>query len=326
MLPPPDQPQGSSSIRTDPAAIALIDEYRRRFSSGPVGVWVDCYDEFMGTGFRSFSGKKSEITFGADGTGRSLDEEETIVFEWRAVGDRVIEVRCVERIPAPQGWSDEEFTEDREWRRLEYDFLVLKEVDAPSIFEVGNENARQIAAGSIDAFSGLDFLTCLSRFGAVHRLRGESKLISPAGSELGNQGLIWFQVDAENDPRNVPGRAAMLDWSPKAYKFTLGIGALALTAIVSELWRPVLPFWAIMTITMLPLALFLIADPSLLPATFVRISQVAASVWYLLVAIGLTIALARGGALPRGWPLFSVLTLVGAIPCGLVLYRAARGR
>src|SRR5690242_193989 len=86
-------------LRTDFEALAMIEDYRKRFSSAPIGIWDDCIDEFIGMGFGGVSGKFSQSQIRQDGTGTSEDEDETIKFEWRPVRERVIEVRCIERIP-----------------------------------------------------------------------------------------------------------------------------------------------------------------------------------------------------------------------------------
>ena len=122
------------------------------------------------------------------------------------------------------------------------------------------------------------------------------------------------------------GLAGVLSWSNAGYKLTLGVGSLAVAGMLSELWRDVLPPWVALAITLLPLAVFVFVHPGELPARVVRVAHVAASVWYVVVAVGLLVALATVRPLPRGWPVYPLFVVVGAVPCGIVLYRAALGR
>jgi len=77
---------------------------------------------------------------------------------------------------------------------------------------------------------------------------------------------------------------------------------------------------------MFPLVVFVFVHPGELPARVVRVAHVAASIWYALVAVALLFALATVQPLPRGWPIYPLFGATGAFPCGIVLYRAARGR
>ena len=117
----------------------------------------------------------------------------------------------------------------------------------------------------------------------------------------------------------------MLSWSDAKYKLTLGLGSLAFAGMLSELWRDVLPVWAVLAVAVLPLVVFVFVHPGELPAQAVRVAHVAASVWYLVVAVGLLVALAAVPPLPRGWPVYPLFVAVGAVPCALVLWRAGRG-
>ena len=106
---------------------------------------------------------------------------------------------------------------------------------------------------------------------------------------------------------------------------TLGIGTLAFAAMLAELWRDVLSKWLMLAIVMPPVVVFLFVHPGELPERFVRIAHVAASLWYAVVALGLFIALLALRPLPEGWPVLPLFVAIGAVPCGIVLYRAAVG-
>ena len=155
-------------LRTDSAALAMIEDYRKRFSSALIGVWVDCIDQFIGIGFGGVSGKFSRTEVREDGTGCSADEEELVKFEWRRVRERVIEVRCVGRDPAPVGWTDEEIAEDREWQQVEYDFVVPELVNSPTITDVSRTDDANFPVGT--AIYRYQFLECFTyRFGGLLR-------------------------------------------------------------------------------------------------------------------------------------------------------------
>jgi hypothetical protein len=117
----------------------------------------------------------------------------------------------------------------------------------------------------------------------------------------------------------------MLSWSNNGYKFTIGLGCLAIAAMLSELGGNDLPFWVVLMVALPPLVLFLFAHPSELPPRVVWAAHVMASVWYVTVAIGLLASLDWVDPLPRGWPVYPLFASVGFIPSGIVLYRAARG-
>jgi hypothetical protein len=162
----------SSDIRTDARALAMIEEYRGRFSSAPIGTWVDCIDNFMGMGFSGVSGKFAQATFLEDGTGSTADEDERLLFEWKRVGDRIIDVRCIEHIPALEGWTEEELEEDRQWHRVEYDFVVPAAVNVPTIVDASQLVMQDCGLGAM----GLQFLQCLTyRFSGALRLQEHSQ-------------------------------------------------------------------------------------------------------------------------------------------------------
>ena len=118
----------------------------------------------------------------------------------------------------------------------------------------------------------------------------------------------------------------MLSWSNTGYKLTLGVGSLTIAGMLSELWRDVLPAWAGLSIALLPFVLFVFVHPGELPTRIVGVAHVLAAAWYLVVAIGLAVLLTVTKPLPRGWLVAPVFLAIGAMPCCIVLYRAARGR
>jgi sulfite exporter TauE/SafE len=119
----------------------------------------------------------------------------------------------------------------------------------------------------------------------------------------------------------------VLSWSNAKYKLTLGVGCLAIGGMLAELWQHLLPLWVALVIVLLPVVVFVFVHPGELPTRLVRLAHAAASIWYVVVATGLLIALAtRAKPLPRGWPVYPLGVAIGAVPCGIVLCRVARGR
>ena len=101
---------------------------------------------------------------------------------------------------------------------------------------------------------------------------------------------------------------------------------MAVTGMLAELWQKTLPFLGILIIALTPLLLFVFADPDEIPIRFVRFAHTAGSIWYTTVAFGLLFVLAfTAKPLPRGWPVYPLFVMIGAVPCGIVLYRMTRG-
>lgn len=70
----------------------------------------------------------------------------------------------------------------------------------------------------------------------------------------------------------------MLSWSNASYRLTLGVGGLATTGMLSELWGNLLPFWAILVVALLPFVVFVFVHPGELPDGIVRLAHVLAAV------------------------------------------------
>jgi hypothetical protein len=120
--------------------------------------------------------------------------------------------------------------------------------------------------------------------------------------------------------------AVILKGSNAKYKFTFGVGALATTAVMAELWKPILPFWLVVIVTVLPFAVFVFADPVDISLRYVRVAHVLASAWYVTTVIALSMALLNAPTPPRGWILFVLLWLAGMVPSLSILNQALRGR
>lgn len=117
----------------------------------------------------------------------------------------------------------------------------------------------------------------------------------------------------------------MPNWSATKYKMTLGVGTLGMAAIMGELWKSILPVWWALVIALLPILVFVFIHPGELNARLVRYAQMAASIWYLIVAVVLLAALLMSAKLPEGWLIFQVFVVIGSIPCWLVLFGRRAG-
>ena len=160
----PNESPKSIQIRTDPKAQAMLAEYRARFSASPVGVWVDSVDDYFGIGFGGCTGNTSRAVFTNDGNGQCSGRDETVIFVWKSVSDRVIDVRCVERIPPSEGYTYEELEEERQWNRIAYDFVVPKYANVPVIYEATDLTNRSLLDGTVEPFQ-LSFLNCFCCLG-----------------------------------------------------------------------------------------------------------------------------------------------------------------
>jgi hypothetical protein len=118
----------------------------------------------------------------------------------------------------------------------------------------------------------------------------------------------------------------VLNWPFVAYKFTLGVGTLAVAGMLAELWRPHLPVWLMGVLAVAPFAVFILIRPGELPDRVVRFAHVAAAVWYL--TSGVVLIAAHAALMPAGaaLPFWLVFAGAGAVPCVLVVWRAWRGR
>ena len=110
----------------------------------------------------------------------------------------------------------------------------------------------------------------------------------------------------------------LFNWSPAAVRGTVGAGGLGILVLflssVDLLFHIQLPFWAAFIAALLPMFIFFVAVPDLLPRRFVRPAQWLAAVWYLVFAI-LSIPLAAFRGLEGIEFLLIGFVLLGAWPC-----------
>ena len=114
----------------------------------------------------------------------------------------------------------------------------------------------------------------------------------------------------------------MIDWSNHAVKFTSGIGCLCTAGLLADISAKSIPAWLAVGVSILPVVVFLFFHPGEMPLRLVRVAQTLASVWYLALALVLTVLFFSTGTETRGWPIFFIGLLTGAVPCVIVLWRS----
>lgn len=87
----------------------------------------------------------------------------------------------------------------------------------------------------------------------------------------------------------------MMNWSGAALKLTIGVGLLAVTAILSDVLAGLVGVYPMIGIIIVPLALLVMIKPGELPDTVVKLAHIIAGLWYLaLVSSSLYLMVARG--------------------------------
>ncbi len=115
----------------------------------------------------------------------------------------------------------------------------------------------------------------------------------------------------------------MLNWIDRVIKVTFGIGGLALTGMLADTTDG-MPFWLVLIVAMLPVAIFVFIKPEELASTIVKYSHLFGALWYLVAAATVSTLFMQSG-LPEGWAIYGVLILAGIIPSVYVLYKILTG-
>ncbi len=113
----------------------------------------------------------------------------------------------------------------------------------------------------------------------------------------------------------------MIAWSNNKLKFTSGVGALSTAGLLAEISHQTLPAWLAVAIGLLPLVILLFVQPGETRRSIVLPLQVFASLWYLLLAVTLSVMFFIRGEMKRGWPVYFVGLVVGGIPCVMILWK-----
>ncbi|MDB6029278.1 MAG: hypothetical protein JWM68_5501 [Verrucomicrobiales bacterium] len=111
----------------------------------------------------------------------------------------------------------------------------------------------------------------------------------------------------------------MIAWSNNKLKFTSGIGSLCTAGLLADISRQTLPAWIAVAIAMLPLCIFIFIRPDEMRRSIVLPFQIFASLWYLVLALTLSVMFFRRGTMTPGWQVFFVGLIIGSIPCVIVL-------
>ena len=113
----------------------------------------------------------------------------------------------------------------------------------------------------------------------------------------------------------------MIAWSNTQLKFTAGIGALGVAALIGDISHQALPVWLAISAALLPLVIFLFVRPDEMPRSVVLPLQVFASLWYLVLAAVLSVLFFRLPERVRGWPVYFICLAIGCVPCVIILWR-----
>jgi len=74
-------------------------------------------------------------------------------------------------------------------------------------------------------------------------------------------------------------------------------------------------------IAMLPLLVFLFVRPDEMRRSVVLPFQVLAALWYLVLAVSLSVMFVKRGEMTRGWCVYFIGLAIGSIPCIIILRR-----
>lgn len=142
-----------------------------------------------------------------------------------------------------------------------------------------------------------------------------SELVSLFDQYLRKYGV---EYDGSLIEQNVEPEAQLLNWSPLAVGGTIGSGGVGILVLLASsldmLFRIQMPFWAVVTVSMLPMFIFFVAVPDFLPRRVVRPAHWFAAVWYLVFA-ALSISLTAYRGFEGVYIFLAAFILLGAWPC-----------
>jgi hypothetical protein len=121
----------------------------------------------------------------------------------------------------------------------------------------------------------------------------------------------FIQTDVEPE-------AQLLNWSSSALIATVGSGGIGIFVLavssLDMLFHIQIPFWAGMTVSLLPVFVFFLAVPDTRPRSVVRPAQWFAAVWYLVCA-ALSLSLTAYRGFEAAYFILAGVILLGAWPC-----------
>jgi hypothetical protein len=148
------------------------------------------------------------------------------------------------------------------------------------------------------------------------------------GQDVRSTEVVGGRVGHDGDSvrPDVETEAGLLDWSPGAVKGSVGSGGIGIFVLSASsldmLFQIKVPFWAAFTVSLLPMLIFFLAVPDILPHRVARPAQWFAAVWYLVLA-ALSVSLAAYRGLEGIEFLLVGFIMLGAWPC-LVAVRKLR--
>lgn len=116
----------------------------------------------------------------------------------------------------------------------------------------------------------------------------------------------------------VEPEAQLLNWSSSALIATVGSGGIGIFVLtvssLDMLFHIQIPFWAGMTVSLLPVFVFFLAVPDSRPRSVVRSAQWFAAIWYLTCA-ALSLSLMAYRGFEAAYFILAGVILLGAWPC-----------
>ncbi|MDX6269077.1 MAG: hypothetical protein QOD28_300 [Acidobacteriota bacterium] len=126
------------------------------------------------------------------------------------------------------------------------------------------------------------------------------------------------QDDGDFIRTDVEPEAQLLNWSSGALIATVGSGGIGIFVLavssLDMLFHIQIPFWAGMTVSLLPVFVFFLAVPDSRPRSVVRPAQWFAAVWYLVCA-ALSLSLTAYRGFEAAYFILAGVILLGAWPC-----------
>jgi hypothetical protein len=95
-----------------------------------------------------------------------------------------------------------------------------------------------------------------------------------------------------------------MNWSSQALKFTMGVGILGQTAVLTDALKPLLGNWGTVGLLVVPIALIVMVRPGeVIPAAWVKLVHGSSVVLYLALSLATVTTMAIRGSIPSDAPM-----------------------
>ncbi len=115
-----------------------------------------------------------------------------------------------------------------------------------------------------------------------------------------------------------------MNWSNIALKGTIGVGALGMTAILTDLLDPHIGIWGIIILVLMPFTLLVFFRVDELPVWIIKIAHGIAVSWYFALFVGSVSYMALRGFISSDLLLGAFMAL-GLWPCVIIVRALVRG-